>query len=68
MKCLVAALVLIGALSVNNYVQAATMTCQVTSIDGGTVVLEECDPKRASDFKPGDKVKVKIQTKSIEKQ
>ena len=38
---------------------SATVTCQVKAVKGDIIILENCDEKRAKDFKQGDKVKVK---------
>jgi len=44
-------------------VSAATVTCEVKSVEGGTIVLVNCDQKRAKGFVPGARVKVKLDRK-----
>lgn len=41
----------------------ATVSCEVSEVSGSTIILKNCDEKRAEDFKKGDKVKVKLQKK-----
>lgn len=41
--------------------KAATVTCEVKSVQGRTMILENCDEKRAKGFEPGSKVKIKLQ-------
>jgi len=42
---------------------AATVSCEVRSVDGGTLVLVNCDQKRLHGFSPGARVKVKLDRK-----
>lgn len=42
---------------------AATVSCEVKEVIGSTLVLENCDAKRITDFQKGQKVKVKLEKK-----
>lgn len=43
-----------------NVAFAATVSCEVKSVNGSTIILENCDEKRVKDFQKGNKVKIKL--------
>jgi len=55
---ILAGLVVLGW-AVASSAQAETVTCEIRSVNGDTLILVGCDPKRLREFQPGKKVKVK---------
>lgn len=64
MRHFLVALAFFGLVSGVLPVRAATVTCEVKSVQGSTIVLENCDAQRAKGFEPGSKVKIKLQKES----
>lgn len=42
-------------------VLAATVSCEVQAVQGDVIILKNCNVKRVQGFKPGDRVKIKLQ-------
>ncbi len=55
------ALILFSIIFSGTPVLAATVSCEVQAVRGDVIILKNCNEKRAEGFRPGDKVKIKLQ-------